>query len=247
MITPRARKRLLLPAGVLAVGFGIAGAFVPLVPTTPFLLLAAACFARSSDRHYEWLMNHRWLGAHVKNYREHKATTKRVKAVSLALLWGSIGYAAIVVADGWAVRALLLCVAVGVTIHVLSLRLVTGDTTPEAAATDDGRVAEVTAMCPKRAEGGIRHACLAHDLNRDPKPVLRAAGRRRRSRRPSRSSRGTRCASRAPSGRRRGSATSTAGRGGIDVTLGWTGTSSTAGTASGGSTTEVGWPDPRPS
>ncbi len=138
MIGPRVRKRLLLCAGVLAVVLGVAGAFVPLLPTTPFLLLAAACFARSSDRHYEWLVNHRWLGAHVRNYREHKATTKRVKVVTLALLWGSIGYAAIVVADGWAVRVLLLSVAVGVTIHVLSLRAVTGDMTPQVAATDDG-------------------------------------------------------------------------------------------------------------
>ena len=127
----RARKWLLLSAGILAVGLGVVGAFVPLLPTTPFLLLAAACFARSSDRHYEWLLNHRWMGAHVRNYREHRATTRRVKAVTMVLLWGSIGYAAIAVADGWVVRTLLLTVAVGVTIHVLSLRVVTGDMNPE--------------------------------------------------------------------------------------------------------------------
>ena len=129
----RVRKWLLLSAGILAVGFGVVGAFVPLLPTTPFLLLAAACFARSSDRHYEWLLNHRWMGAHVRNYREHRATTRRVKVVTMALLWGSIGYAAIAVADGWVVRTLLLTVAVGVTIHVLSLRVVTGGMNPEGA------------------------------------------------------------------------------------------------------------------
>lgn len=133
MMNPRVRKWLLLSAGILAVGLGVVGAFVPLLPTTPFLLLAAACFARSSDRHYEWLLNHRWMGAYVRNYREHKATTRRVKVVTLALLWGSIGYAAIVVADGWVVRALLLSVAAGVTIHVLSLRVVTGDMSSEGA------------------------------------------------------------------------------------------------------------------
>ena len=127
------RKWLLLSAGILAVGLGVVGAFVPLLPTTPFLLLAAACFARSSDRHYEWLLNHRWMGAYVRNYREHRATTRRVKVVTMALLWGSIGYAAIAVADGWVVRTLLLTVAVGVTIHVLSLRVVTGDMNPERA------------------------------------------------------------------------------------------------------------------
>ena len=134
MMNSRARKWLLLPAGILAVGLGVVGAFVPLLPTTPFLLLAAACFARSSDRHYEWLLNHRWMGAYVRNYREHKATTRRIKVVTMALLWGSIGYAAIAVADGWVVRALLLSVAAGVTIHVLSLRVVTGDVNPEGAA-----------------------------------------------------------------------------------------------------------------
>ncbi len=132
-MSPRVRKWLFLSAGVLAVGLGVVGVFVPLLPTTPFLLLAAACFARSSDRHYEWLLNHRWMGAYVRNYREHRATTRRVKVVTMALLWGSIGYATIVVADGWVVRALLLVVAVGVTIHVLSLRVVTGDMSPDGA------------------------------------------------------------------------------------------------------------------
>ena len=134
----RVRKWLLLSAGILAVGLGVVGAFVPLLPTTPFLLLAAACFARSSDRHYEWLLNHRWMGAYVRNYREHRATTRRVKAVTMVLLWGSIGYAAIAVADGWVVRVLLLSVAVGVTIHVLSLRVVTGDMSPEGATRSHG-------------------------------------------------------------------------------------------------------------
>ena len=129
----RVRKWLLLSAGIMAVGLGVAGVFVPLLPTTPFLLLAAACFARSSDRHYEWLLNHRWMGAYVRNYREHRATTRRVKVVTMALLWGSIGYAAIAVAEGWVVRTLLLSVAVGVTIHVLSLRVVTGDMSPKGA------------------------------------------------------------------------------------------------------------------
>ena len=133
MTNSRVRKWLLLSAGILAVGLGVIGVFVPLLPTTPFLLLAAACFARSSDRHYRWLLNHRWMGPHVRNYREHRATTRRVKAVTMALLWGSIGYAVIAVADGWVVRVLLLSVAVGVTIHVLGLRVVTEEMNPEGA------------------------------------------------------------------------------------------------------------------
>ena len=115
------RKLLLTFAGVLAVGLGVVGVFLPLLPTTPFLLLAAACFVRSSDTLYEWLTSHRWFGTYIRNYREHRATTRMTKVVTLALLWGTIGYTASVVVDGWQLRALLLVVALGVTIHVLSL------------------------------------------------------------------------------------------------------------------------------
>ncbi len=120
------RKLLLMSAGVLAVGLGIVGLFLPLLPTTPFLLLAAACFVRSSDTLYEWLTNHRWFGRYIKNYREHRATTRMTKIVTLVLLWGTIGYTALVVVDGWQLRSLLFAVALGVTIHVLSLGTIAG-------------------------------------------------------------------------------------------------------------------------
>ena len=123
MMNTHVRRRLLLSAGVLAVGLGIVGILLPLLPTTPFLLLAAACFARSSDRHYQWLTSHGWLGARIRNYHEQKATTRGVKVVTLTLLWGSIGYAAIAVADGWVLRAALLCVAAAVTLHVARLKV----------------------------------------------------------------------------------------------------------------------------
>lgn len=139
----RLRKRLLVAAGVLSVGLGVAGAVLPLLPTTPFLLLAAACFARSSDRHYEWLMNHRWLGPHVRNYREHRATTRTVKLVTLVLLWASIIYTSVVVTGNWMVRGALLLVAAGVTVHVLSLKAVTGDT---------GETAELPRNAPEDVE-----------------------------------------------------------------------------------------------
>lgn len=73
----------LMLAGGLALAIGVVGVFVPLLPTTPFLLLAAACFFRSSDRLYSWLVNHKWLGSYIRNYREHRAMTRRAKAVSV--------------------------------------------------------------------------------------------------------------------------------------------------------------------
>jgi uncharacterized membrane protein YbaN (DUF454 family) len=145
-VRPRARasrsgltKCLLRSVGVLAVGLGVVGIFVPLLPTTPFLLLAAACFARSSDRFYRWLINHRWLGSYVRNYREHRATTRTVKATSITLLWASIGYASVVVVRAWPVRALLLVIAVGVTAHLLSLGTLTEEMIESTGETNRGK------------------------------------------------------------------------------------------------------------
>lgn len=119
------RKGLLISAGVLSVVLATVGLFLPLLPTTPFLLLAAACFIRSSDRLYGWLTTHKWFGPYIKNYREHKAITKRTKVVVLLLLWSTLGYSALGVISALAVRVLLLVIGVGVTIHVLSLKTLT--------------------------------------------------------------------------------------------------------------------------
>jgi uncharacterized membrane protein YbaN (DUF454 family) len=87
-------KWLLVPIGVTSLGIGIVGIFVPLLPTTPFLLLAAACFFRSSERLYKWLMTHRWLGPYLTNYREHRAITMPARIITLLVLWVVIGYSA---------------------------------------------------------------------------------------------------------------------------------------------------------
>lgn len=79
-------RGILVTVGIIAISVGAIGVFVPLLPTTPFLLLAAACFIRSSDRLYAWLIHHRWFGSYIRNYREHHAITLRAKIVSLTLL-----------------------------------------------------------------------------------------------------------------------------------------------------------------
>ena len=122
MIIATARKWSLAAIGIISVGLAAIGVFVPLLPTTPFLLLAAACFIRSSGRLYNWLVTHRWFGPHIRNYREHKAVALKVKVSTLGLLWGTIGYAAFGALDSWPPRILLLLVAGCVTAHVLSLK-----------------------------------------------------------------------------------------------------------------------------
>lgn len=118
----RIRKGVLVIVGLLSVGLGVAGIFLPLLPTTPFLLLAAACFVRSSERLYAWLLGHRWFGPYIRNYREHRAIPARAKVVILVLLWASVGWGAFGVLESWALRVPMLAVSAGVTVFVLRLR-----------------------------------------------------------------------------------------------------------------------------
>lgn len=115
-------KFLLAALGCLSLALGVAGIFVPLLPTTPFLLLAAALWVRSSPRLYAWLLSHRYLGTYIRNYRENRAIPLRVKIFTLTLMWVSMLYCvfALLGAYLWA-QAALMIVAVGVTWHVLSL------------------------------------------------------------------------------------------------------------------------------
>ncbi len=108
-------------AGSVALGLGILGIPLPLLPTTPFLLLSATCYARSSERFYNWLINHRYFGEHIRNYRDLGGTTARVKAAGISLLWISISISAIFAVSLLWVRLLLLGVAIGVTIHIASI------------------------------------------------------------------------------------------------------------------------------
>lgn len=118
----RLRRWLLIGLGAIALGLGILGIFVPLLPTTPFLLLAAAAFVRSSEKLHDWLLNHRWFGTYIRNYREHRAITLRAKVLTLTMLWSTIGYAIIAVVEQWWVRGLLLLIAAGVTLHITRLK-----------------------------------------------------------------------------------------------------------------------------
>jgi uncharacterized membrane protein YbaN (DUF454 family) len=131
-MTARLMKFVLIACGSMAVGLGVIGIFVPLMPTTVFLLLAAACYARSSDHFYRKLTENRWLGSYIRNSREKRGMTRRQKISTLALLWIGIGASAIWSVDSAWVRLLLLAIAVGVTIHVSRLKLAAPVTFPSA-------------------------------------------------------------------------------------------------------------------
>ena len=115
-------KWLLMSLGILAMVVGLIGVVVPLLPTTPFLLLAAACFVRSSDTLYGRLTSNRLLGGFIRDYREQRGVSARAKIMALVLLWGVIGYTALMVVDLIWVRVLLAVIAVAVTIHLLRMK-----------------------------------------------------------------------------------------------------------------------------
>ena len=115
-------KLFMIIAGTVCLVLGIIGIFVPLLPTTPFLLLSAAVYFRGSERLYNWLINHKYLGTYIRNFREHKAIPLHAKILSVSLLCGTIGYCVIfLVLPIWA-KILLGCIVVGVTWHILSFK-----------------------------------------------------------------------------------------------------------------------------
>ena len=115
-------KKLLTAIGIISLGLGVLGAFLPVLPTTPFLLLAATLFLKSNDKLYHWLMNHPRLGTYIRNFMEHKAIPLRVKIVSVSLVWITLSYCAICVAGHWALRAMFVVIALAVSIHILSYK-----------------------------------------------------------------------------------------------------------------------------
>lgn len=107
--------------GTFFVGLGVAGIFLPLVPTTPFLLLASACYLRGSKRLHDWLLNHRHLGPYIKNIKERRRLPMRAKISTLALLWVSIGLS-IYSIGRWQATVALICTASCTTTYLLRMK-----------------------------------------------------------------------------------------------------------------------------
>ncbi|KPB70425.1 YbaN family protein [Pseudomonas cannabina] len=111
-------RYLLAAVGWLSVALGVIGIFLPVLPTTPFLLLAAACFARSSPRFYHWLINHRQLGPWIRDYLEGNGIPLKGKVYAIGMMWASISLSCYLVPSNWA-RGFMLTSAVLVTLYIL--------------------------------------------------------------------------------------------------------------------------------
>lgn len=115
-------KILLTVLGLISLGLGILGIFLPVLPTTPLLLLAAALFLRSNMKLYDWLLNHPRLGPYIRNFMEHKAIPLKVKIISVSLVWITLLNCAIFVTDHWAFRLFFIILAAAITYHILSYK-----------------------------------------------------------------------------------------------------------------------------
>ncbi|NLD98757.1 MAG: DUF454 domain-containing protein [Fibrobacter sp.] len=118
-------KILLISSGVLSLGIGLIGIVVPLLPTTPLLLLSAACFFRSSPKLYNWLSNHIIFGPYIRSYREHKAISIKTKSIAISLIWITLGISMIFVVDNFIIRILLALIGSAVTIHLVRFKTLT--------------------------------------------------------------------------------------------------------------------------
>ena len=113
------RRIFLISVGILSLGLGILGAFLPLLPTTPFLLLSAACFVRSSDKLYNWLITHKLFGNYIQSFREGRALPLATRLVIIAFVWVSIGFTMFFVMSDWRWRLFMASGALLWTIVVL--------------------------------------------------------------------------------------------------------------------------------
>ena len=115
-------KTICIILGTISLGLGILGIFLPLLPTTPFLLLTAALYFKGSPRLYQWLLNHKYFGTYIRNFRENKAIPLRAKIISLLLMWGTMLYCIFFLIPLVWVKILLFLIAAGVTYPILSFK-----------------------------------------------------------------------------------------------------------------------------
>ena len=117
------KKNILIILGSLFLVLGVIGIFLPLLPTTPFLLLTVYCYLRSSKRLYDWLMSNKILGAYIYNYMTYKAVLKSTKIGTMIILWAGLTVSMILI-NNWWIRALLIIIGIGVSIHMLMLKTI---------------------------------------------------------------------------------------------------------------------------
>jgi len=115
------RKAIFTVAGTISLGLGAVGMFLPVLPTTPFLLLSAACYYKGSERMHRWLLNNKLFGSYIRNYKEGKGISQAGKALTISVLWTAISFSALLMVNNYIVQIVLFAIAIAVTIHIITL------------------------------------------------------------------------------------------------------------------------------
>ena len=116
-----AGRALLVAAGLLCVALGVLGIVLPGLPTTPFLLLAGFCFARSSERFHQWLLSHRWLGRYIRNFEEGRGMAPRDKVITIGTLWLTMGITIVFFVPVLWAKLAMAAIGLGTTTYLLRL------------------------------------------------------------------------------------------------------------------------------
>ena len=112
---------LFFVAGSILLALGAIGVALPVLPTTPFLLLALACYCRSSERMTYWMLNNKYFGNYIRNYKEGKGIPLKTKLFAITILWITLVYSAIFIIPILIAQVILFGVAVAVTLHLIRL------------------------------------------------------------------------------------------------------------------------------
>ena len=123
LVSPSVSVRILWNiGGTLFLVIGLIGIPLPVLPTTPFLLLAAACYLRGSERMYRWMHTNRYFGKYLTDYRAGMGVPKKTKAYSIATLWTVIGISVFSLRENIPVVVVLFLIAGAVTAHILAIK-----------------------------------------------------------------------------------------------------------------------------
>ena len=120
------KKKLLLVLGFISLGLGVTGIVLPLLPTTPFLLLSTYCFSRSSEKFHRFILENKVFGQYIRDYNEKKGITLKNKIIAMSVLSVGIGYSFYKVPNIY-MRGMLAVVFIGVSIHLLKLNTLKED------------------------------------------------------------------------------------------------------------------------
>lgn len=120
-ISEKIKRIIFIVFGTLFLIIGAIGVFIPVLPTTPFLLLAAACYLRGSERLHRWMINNSVFGEFIRNYMEGRGIRPGQKIFTIMFLWLMIIFSIFYVVDSFLLRILMFLIAMAVSVHIIML------------------------------------------------------------------------------------------------------------------------------